>query len=439
MMKALKNIDFAKRALIIINFLAVLFYSSVYLSATKYIIDNGLSRSLLEEISVIPSSPERIFWLSNLFFAGLLLVIYIRNQKFKKGTTARDWFAIFEVLLLLATFVALQFSYNGLILLVFMDIFFSYTDFYTFREKKSWLLFIVASFGALLLSNYDVLSLLIRTPDLDVYIGFFPASTRLVILFIKNCLVSLNIIIFIISLVTYIVYSVTENHKIEEELLMASQANTRLKEYVAVSEKITEDRERRRIAREIHDTIGHALTGISAGIDAVIVLIDLDPNNAKKQLTNVSNVVREGIVDVRRSLNKMRPGALENRSLKDAIEKMLAEYQELSHLQIDLNYQWDNVDFDKTKEDVIFRVIQESVTNSLRHGRATEIKISMLNKDDYVLLIKDNGVGSETIQYGFGLTQMTERLAIIGSCVQFSGEDGFATTIHIPKIKGEEE
>ena len=81
MMKALKNIDFAKRALIIINFLAVLFYSSVYLSATKYIIDNGLSRSLLEEISVIPSSPERIFWLSNLFFAGLLLVIY--NQKSK--------------------------------------------------------------------------------------------------------------------------------------------------------------------------------------------------------------------------------------------------------------------------------------------------------------------------------------------------------------------
>ena len=79
--------------------------------------------------------------------------------------------------MLLATFVALQFSYNGLILLVFMDIFFSYTDFlHVFVRKKSWLLFIVASFGALLLSNYDVLSLLIRTPDLDVYIGFFPCK-----------------------------------------------------------------------------------------------------------------------------------------------------------------------------------------------------------------------------------------------------------------------
>ena len=101
----------------------------------------------------------------------------------------------------------------------------------------------------------------------------------------------INIIVFIISLVTYIVYSVTENHKIEKELLMASQANTRLKEYVAVSEKITEDRERRRIAREIHDTIGHALTGISAGIDAVTVLFDLDPDNAKKQLNSVSRLI----------------------------------------------------------------------------------------------------------------------------------------------------
>ena len=69
-----------------------------------------------------------------------------------------------------------------------MDIFFSYTDFYTFREKRSWLFFILANFGALLLSNYDVLSLLVRTPELDVYIDVFPSSTRLAILFIKKLL-----------------------------------------------------------------------------------------------------------------------------------------------------------------------------------------------------------------------------------------------------------
>lgn len=302
-MTNLTSVSFAKRALSFINFIAVLFFSSIYLFGTKYIVEQGLSHTLLEKISVIPSSPTRIFWFSNLSFGFLLLTMYVRDRKFEKGDIARDWFAMLEVLCLIITFIALQFSYNGLILLVFMDIFFTYTNFYKFKEKKSWLLFIVASFGILLLSNYDVLSLLVRTPSLDVYIDFFPTRVKFAVLFLKNFLTSLNIIVFIVSLVTYIIYSVTENHKIEEELLMASQANTRLKEYVAVSEKITEDRERKRISREIHDTIGHALTGISAGIDAVRVLIDLNPEHAKKQLDNVSNVVREGIVDVRRSLN----------------------------------------------------------------------------------------------------------------------------------------
>lgn len=82
-MKSLRNIDLAKFILIIINFLAVLFYSSVYLAATKYIINNGLSRSLLEKISIIPGSPEQIF-ACLIFFAILLFVIYARNQKLKK-------------------------------------------------------------------------------------------------------------------------------------------------------------------------------------------------------------------------------------------------------------------------------------------------------------------------------------------------------------------
>ena len=72
-MKSLRNIDLAKFILIIINFLAVLFYSSVYLAATKYIINNGLSRSLLEKISIIPGSPEQIFCLSNLFFCNTFI------------------------------------------------------------------------------------------------------------------------------------------------------------------------------------------------------------------------------------------------------------------------------------------------------------------------------------------------------------------------------
>lgn len=125
-----------------------------------------------------------------------------------------------------------------------------------------------------------------------------------------------------------------------------------------ISEKNAKDKERKRIAREIHDTLGHALTGISAGIDAVLVLIDLDPSRAKKQLKNISEVVREGIKDVRRSIEKLRPGALEGQSLQVALEKIIRDYEVLSDLEITLDYQWGAVDLEVTKEDIIFRVIQ---------------------------------------------------------------------------------
>ncbi|MYV10148.1 sensor histidine kinase, partial [Ligilactobacillus salivarius] len=126
----------------------------------------------------------------------------------------------------------------------------------------------------------------------------------------------------------------------------------------------------KRISREIHDTLGHALTGISAGIDAVLVLIDMDKDSAKEQLRNLSEVVRQGIVDVRKSLNKMRPGALEKLSLYDSIVDMISRYDNIPTLTIDLDFQWQGVDLEKTTENVVFRIIEESITNSIRHGHA---------------------------------------------------------------------
>ncbi len=75
------------------------------------------------------------------------------------------------------------------------------------------------------------------------------------------------------------------------------------------------------LAREIHDTLGHALTGIAAGIDACIAMIDLDPTATKQQLQVISKVVRERIKDVRHSLNKLRPGALEANGFKRGLNE----------------------------------------------------------------------------------------------------------------------
>lgn len=228
-------------------------------------------------------------------------------------------------------------------------------------------------------------------------------------------------------------FAISEKHNLEEEVRMVSQVNAELNSYVALTEKITEDRERKRISREIHDTLGHALTGISAGIDAVRVLIDINPSKAKEQLGSVSEVVREGIVDVRRSLNKLRPDALEGRTLKDALGKVIKEYQEVSQIDIEFSYEWETIDLSVAVEDIIFRVVQESITNSVRHGHASKVTIHLYEEEDFVMCIQDNGVGADEITFGYGLMQMRERLAIIGGRIAFNGNDGFKTIIHIPK------
>ena len=435
-MRPQKSIFYSKIALMVINLVAIVYNASIYLFSTNYVAAKGFSHSLLERLDAIPGSPSLIFWVSISLYGSLLLVMYYR-ERHPNQLSVYDKATIIEILLMLVIFSVLHSSYNGLILLVFADIFYGSKEFNSSKDKKYWFSFIILSFGMLLLSNYDLMSLFIKLPSLDTYIRFYPESVRLLLLFGKNFLYSLNIVVFMISLLFYILSAITERHRIEEELRMASQANRELNSYLALSEKIAEDRERKRIAREIHDTLGHALTGISAGIDAVKVLVDIDTNRAKEQLNNVSVVVRDGIRDVRGSLNKMRPGALENNTLKEALIKIIREYEAISNLEIHLRYEWDNIDLDIAKEDIVFRVIQESITNSVRHGHAKTIWIELLEEEEaYVMTIQDDGVGFDELHYGYGLKQMQERLMIIGGSVRFENRDGFYTHIEIPKIGG---
>ena len=435
-MRPQKSIFYSKIALMVINLVAIVYNASIYLFATNYVAAKGFSHSLLERLDAIPGSPSLIFWVSISLYACLLLVMYYR-ERHPNQLSVYDKATIIEILLMLVIFSVLHSSYNGLILLVFADIFYGSKEFNSSKDKKYWFSFIILSFGMLLLSNYNLMSLFIKLPSLDTYIRFYPESVRFLLLFGKNFLYSLNIVVFMISLLFYILSAITERHRIEEELRMAFQANRELNSYLALSEKIAEDRERKRIAREIHDTLGHALTGISAGIDAVKVLVDIDTNRAKEQLNNVSVVVRDGIRDVRGSLNKMRPGALENNTLKEALIKIIREYEAISNLEIHLLYKWDNIDLDIAKEDIVFRVIQESITNSVRHGHAKTIWIELLEEEEaYVMTIQDDGVGFDELHYGYGLKQMQERLMIIGGSVRFENRDGFYTHIKIPKIGG---
>ena len=435
-MRKFRGVRYSLAILMVVNFIAVMLNSIIYLQATNYIIAQRQASLLLERLERIPFAPSTTFWLSAILFAGIALISMSRYRPQTSRWSIFDKRNLLEILLMLLLMWVQNIAYNGLILLVFADIFYGSKELNTKRDRKYWFAFILVSFLMLLVTNSDVFSLFFPIPSLDTYIYFYPESIRILAFFLKNSLYALNMVLFIISLLFYIMNVLAENHEVEQELAMVSKVNTELNNYMALSEKIAEDRERKRIAREIHDTLGHALTGISAGIDAVGVLIDIDPGRAKTQLQSVSTVVRDGIKDVRGSLNKLRPGALEDHTLRDAVLKLVHEYQAISNLQVELTYDWDDVDLDVMVEDTVFRVIQESMTNSVRHGHATHMQISFLLEDAYVMILKDNGVGFDQLQVGYGLKQMRERVSILGGRIEFANRNGFYTRIELPKEKG---
>lgn len=414
------------------NFFMITCYAMIFMFSTNYIIANNLSRDFLSSLNYIPENPGLIFFETLILFSCVIVLMNFFDYRVKEYPFENLLFLSIETILGFFIMKSLYFSYNGIIYLIFCDALFRF-------KKNKYVKWLTIPLSLLLIiSNYDFFNTLFPLVNADAYFEVYTSTTRGLLQVGINFLDIINLLFFILFLMIYIANEVQENERMTQELIMVHQVNHELENYAAVSEKIAEDKERKRLAREIHDTLGHALTGIAAGVDACIAMIDINPEATKKQLMVISKVVRQGIVDVRNSLNKLRPGALEQHGFKGAIENMIEEFTSVSDLTISLDYRLDKVHLKILKEDILFRVIQESVTNAVRHGDATHIDISLYIEDNSLYLkIQDNGQGCEEIHYGFGLKQMKERLGMINGKVAYDGHHGFLTIVTIPLQEGE--
>lgn len=431
----LNTISTLRNVMIGLNYFIVMFFASVNLRVSRYVIGHENSHAFLELLESIPKNPLSVFWVCFVAYALLATLILSRVVAEIPGKKANYAAIILEIALAFVISWELNLVYPGLYLLVFSDCLFHMR-----REKKS-INYTVMIVLVLLyfVSNYYVISFFMPITDPMAYFSILPKEFSVLLVLIKNVLEVANLLMFVAYLSLYITHQTVENESIAQELDMINQVNKELRNYAAVTERIGENNERKRLAREIHDTLGHALTGIAAGVDATLIIIDKSPDLAKKQLELVSQVVREGIRDVRNSLNKLRPGALENSGLKGALQKMISEFAGLSEgLTIDLDYEADQVNFEVAKEDALFRVVQESLTNSIRHGLASHVYIRLYVEENTLrILVEDNGTGCQTIKPGYGLIQMKERIAALHGSVEFDGSHGFTTSIVVPLQIGE--
>ncbi|MEG1463130.1 MAG: sensor histidine kinase, partial [Anaerorhabdus sp.] len=284
-----------------------------------------------------------------------------------------------------------------------------------------------------IVANYDFLSAKVAMVSFYDYISCYDSVTKSILLSIQNVLSSLNIIAFIIYMILLVQDKINENKKFVEMNDELKNLNSQLKEYANIREKMGETRERNRLAREIHDTLGHTLTGLSVGLDASVLTCVIDPDTTKKQLMVLRDSAKRGLNDVRRSVDKLRPDALEHYSLKEAIDQMIVEFSELTDIEIHFVCHLPNLKFDADEEEIIYRIIQESMTNSVRHGHAHKIYISIAKeKNMLILIIEDDGIGCQHIKPDFGLHHMKERIELLQGNIRFYGYDGFIIIAEIP-------
>lgn len=415
-----------------ICFLQLLFLAVFIFFTTDLIQQRFEAADFLRQAEVIPLPATLILGGTLLLYPMLLGVMQLRGHVREKPWSALA-FLLLESIICMALLRLTSFAGNQIFLLVAANML-TLT-----RDRKNRGIGLIILVILFLFTNDHVVSAFVPITSFERYLYPYTAQSASLFQGTASALSTSVLILFLVYILFLIQDQMLESaqmRRINDEL---RTLNHQLEEMADVREKMGETRERNRLAREIHDTLGHTLTGLSTGIDAAKTLLQRDPDMAIKQLDILSATAREGLKDVRRSVRKLRPDALENHTLKGALETMIEEFMRSSGVKVSYVCHLDSLDFQPDEEDTIYRIVQECMTNSVRHGHASRIYISFgKDQDSLILIIEDDGKGCVDIQEGFGLHHMKERIALLNGNVRFYGRDGFEVLVELPLRKEDE-
>jgi two-component system, NarL family, sensor histidine kinase UhpB len=192
--------------------------------------------------------------------------------------------------------------------------------------------------------------------------------------------------------------------------------------------------ERWRVAQELHDDVGQALTGILLRLEA---LARQAPTELRPDMRATQEATRETIDRVSRVARQLRPEALTDLGLAKALAALARRVEEESGLRVRQRVAAGLDDLDDESELVIYRVAQESLTNAARHARATQVELRLERSEErgIVLRVRDNGVGlPDRPQARYGILGMRERAMLIGATltIENHAEGGVEVTLTAP-------
>ncbi|MFZ5496860.1 MAG: sensor histidine kinase [Verrucomicrobiota bacterium] len=215
-------------------------------------------------------------------------------------------------------------------------------------------------------------------------------------------------------------------HELEE-------ANAQLRAHAAQAEDLATARERNRLAREIHDGVGHYLTVVKTQLDAASALLPAQPDRARDAVGKAAKLAAEALDDVRRSVGALRTDAARP-PLPEALKDLAAHGDPVPTLAIE----GDPRPVAPGVEHALYRAAQEGLTNIRKHARATSalVRLDFRSPQRVVLELADNGVGATRTHGdgGFGLRGLRERIELLGGTVDTGNrlEGGFALRVEVP-------
>ncbi|MGH3137385.1 MAG: GAF domain-containing protein [Gaiellaceae bacterium] len=227
----------------------------------------------------------------------------------------------------------------------------------------------------------------------------------------------------------------------DDDLRLSETLATRAAVAVDLSERVSRDAvrrvvdaqelERKRLARELHDETGQALTSILLGLRPLEQAAKSDETRAA--VDSVRELVVSTLQDVRRLAVELRPAALDDFGLVPAVQRLAETFREQSGLQVDLEAQLGEERLPTETETALYRVVQEALANIVKHAGAERVSILLRRKGDAVVaVVEDDGSGFDlgvSRADALGLAGMRERTALVGGRLQIESTIGGGTTL----------
>jgi signal transduction histidine kinase len=221
-----------------------------------------------------------------------------------------------------------------------------------------------------------------------------------------------------------------------EQRVALARANVELTRHATTIEQLATSRERNRLARELHDTLAHTLSGLAVQMEGIHSIWEEDPQGAHDLLDQSLKTIREGLQEARRAIHALRALPLEDLGLLLALRNLSESAAERANIELDLQFPVQIDHLNPDLEHGIYRIAEQAITNIIQHANASHMSVGIASDDGRLTLtVEDDGCGFDPeavdVEAHYGLQGMQERANMIGGTLEIQSHLGGGTAIQL--------